>query len=524
MNWTLAASTHGELRGTRSPDGSVVAFLGVPYAAPPVGARRWRPPEPPEPWEGVRPADAFGPHAIQPPQRDYLAGGSGTYTEGMSEDCLYLNVWSGAEDLDERRPVMVWFHPGAFWFGGTGVPIFDGEGLARAGAVVVTVGYRLGRLGFLAHPELSAESGQGASGNYGLLDQVRALEWVQENIAGFGGDPDRVTIFGLSAGSVSVSLLMASPLARGLFHRAIGQSAALMAPPGPDTSLFDRMQELEPAERTGLAVQRALDCASIEDLRRCSPEQLLSVSPTALAAPGQVTESPWERGGNQVLPGMLDGSYPVVDGRFLPRPPRDIFEAGEQAKVPLLAGSSANEGGTLPRITDLAAWRKYAQDAYGPLADRLLDAFPATAETVGEVSAATLGDRVFIWQLWTWARLHAATAPVYHYHWRYAPPTRFAPDFPAQPHGAYHGSELPYVFRNLDVYEGAWQPYDHELLEVVSSYWVNFARDGDPNGEGLPRWELLDPEAPRALHVGDSPAMAPVPRQEQLAVWDQIYA
>ena len=253
---TTVPVSEGLLAGVASADGRVRAFKGVLYARPPVGAWRWRLPQPPLRWDGVRPAADFGPSCPQFRVRanSLYAGGH----ERQSEDCLSLNVWTAAAALDERRPVMVWFHLGAFQFGGTSVPLYDGEQLARAGVVVVTVNHRLGRLGFLAHPELSAESADRSSGNYGIHDLIQALRWIAENIAAFGGDPDRVTIFGLSAGSMSVSMLMASPLARGLFHRAIGQSGASLGPVGASCGITDSMQDLHHAERTGLALAKSL--------------------------------------------------------------------------------------------------------------------------------------------------------------------------------------------------------------------------------------------------------------------------
>ncbi len=512
----------GVLRGLRSAAGGVRIYRGVPYARPPVGPLRWRPPQPAERWDGVRDAVAFAPHAIQPPLRDAIAGGDYGPT---SEDCLYLNIWTGAQEPDERRPVMVWLHHGAFRFGGPGIPAYDGERLARRGAVVVSVAYRLGFLGFLGHPELTAESEHGASSNYGLLDQLCALRWVQDNIAAFGGDPECVTLFGLSAGSASVNLLMASPLSRGLFHRAIGQSGALMAGSARSTGYADLMQDLEGAEQTGLALGRALGCGSIEDLRRRPAADIAAVSPDQVRV-GPAEETPWRRGGHPIARGLLDGSYPVVDGYVLPRTPAQIYADGEQADVPLLTGTGVRESSNLPAIPVVADWLEEVRAEYGERADRFLELYPASDADVAEVSAAARGDRVFIWQNWAWVRAHARTAssPSFYYHWSHVPPIRVADEFAGIMRGAYHGVELPYVFGHLEYLDWPWGEYDLALRDAVSSFWVNFARTGDPNSGELPQWTAFDPAQPSAMRFGERIGMGPVPRLEQMSFWDEWYA
>jgi para-nitrobenzyl esterase len=501
----------GTLAGVALPDG-VRAYRGVPFARPPLGDLRWRPPLPPEPWEGVRPADTFAPHAPQPPVTDTI---SGSRYEPQSEDCLYLNVWTEAEE-GERRPVMVWFHYGAFLFGGASIPLFDGAGLARPGAVVVTVNHRLGRLGFLAHSELSDESEHGVSGNYGLLDQIRALEWVQENIAAFGGDPACVTAFGLSAGSMSVGLLMASPLARGLFQRAIGESGAFFGPVETSSNMTDCVQSLAGAERTGLAVAKALGARSIAELRARTPEELVAVQ-----LPGGAGE--WSNGGVPFSRGELDGMLPIVDGHVIPASLLEIFGRGEQADVPLLTGSVANEASGMPWMTSAQAFVEDSRAEYGDRADEFLALFPAgTDDEAVASSAAANADRVFISQNWTWARQHAATAsaPTFYYHFSHAPP---APPGAAPP-GAYHGVEIPYVFRHLDVRNWPWTAYDRELSETISSYWLNFARHGDPNGPGVPEWARFDPGAPEAMRFGEEIGIGPIPRRAHLDFWDRYFA
>jgi para-nitrobenzyl esterase len=510
----------GLLAGVASADGRVRAFKGIPYARPPVGARRWQPPQPPLRWDGVRPAATFGATCPQFAVRanSLYAGGH----ERQSEDCLSLNVWTAAESIDERRPVMVWFHLGAFQFGGASVALYDGEQLARAGVVVVTVNHRLGRLGFLAHPELSAESAHHASGNYGIHDLVQALRWLAENVAAFGGDPERVTIFGLSAGSMSVSMLMASPLARGLFHRAIGHSGASLGPVGASCGITDSMQDLPHAEQTGRALAKSLGVSTVEELRRL-PAEALMLAPLPTGDDRwtfDAVDAPFSRGG-------LDSSFPIVDGHLLPESPFAIFSEGRQAPVPLITGSVAGEGSGMPYMADAARFVADSRKEYGEDAAEFLALYPATDDEQARVSSgAANGDRVFVWQNWTWARLHAARdgPPSYYYHFSHAPPLPADAVVAEQSLGAFHGAEIPYVFRHLAARDWPWTPYDHELSEVISSYWTRFAAAGDPNGPGAEPWPRFGAEAPVAMHFGEAVRCGAIPRAEQLAFWDAYYA
>ena len=516
---TTVRVAEGRLAGVLSADGRVRAFKGIPYARPPLGELRWRPPQPPAPWDGVRPAHAFGPNAPQLPviANSLYAGGH----EHQSEDCLTLNVWTGAEAADAREPVMVWFHYGAFQFGGSSLPLYDGEQLARAGVVLVSVNHRLGRLGFLSHPELSAESPHGASGNYGIHDQIQALRWIAENVAAFGGDPDRVTIFGLSAGSMSVSLLMASPLARGLFHRAIGQSGASFGPVGTSSAITDSMQDREHAERTGLALARSLDAATIEELRARSPQEIM-LAPLTLGDDRwkfDAVDAPFHRG-------ALDCAFPSVDGHVLPQGAHAIFAEHRQAPVPLITGSVAGEASGMPYMADAARFVADAATEYGDLAGEFLDLFPAEDDEQARVSSAKAnGDRVFVWQNWTWAHLHSAgdRNPTYYYHFSRVPPVPEDADFAERSPGAFHSAEIPYVFRHLDVRDWPWSAHDRELSAAMSAHWVSFARTGDPNGDGAPDWPRFDADAPAAMHFGDALGMGEVPRPRELAFWDRYF-
>ena len=516
---TTVRVAEGRLAGVSSADGRVRAFKGIPYARPPVGNLRWRPPQPPLPWDGVRPADAFGPSAPQLPvvANSLYAGGH----EHQSEDCLTLNVWTAAEAADERNPVMVWFHYGAFQFGGSSLPLYDGEQLARAGVVLVSVNHRLGRLGFLSHPELSAESPHGASGNYGIHDQIQALCWLAENVAAFGGDPGRVTIFGLSAGSMSVSLLMASPLARGLFHRAIGQSGASFGPVGASSAITDSMQDSGHAERTGVTLARSLGAATIDDLRARSPREIM-LAPLALGEDRwkfDAVDAPFSRG-------ALDCAFPSVDGHLLPKGAHAIFSEHGQAPVPLITGSVAGEASGMPYMADAARFIADATAQYGDRAEEFLELFPAGDDEQARISSATAnGDRVFVWQNWAWAHLHSAGTggPTYYYHFSHAPPLPPQTDVAERSLGAFHGAEIPYVFRHLTVRDWPWSAHDRELSAAISAYWVNFARTGDPNGDGLAQWPRFDAAAPAAMHFGDAIGMGAVPRPRHLAFWDDYF-
>jgi para-nitrobenzyl esterase len=445
----------GTLRGASGRHPEVRVFKGVPYAAPPVGDARWKAPKPPQAWTGVRDATRFSAACVQaayPKSSLYYRD-----PEPQSEDCLYLNIWTAAKSARERRPVMVWIHGGGLTRGSGSVATYDGENLARQGVVLVTINYRLNVFGFFGHPELTSESDRNSTGNYGLLDQAAALEWVQRNIDRFGGDPKRVTIFGESAGSTSVSTLMASPLARGLFHRAIGESGGAVRP----------MPKREELEKEGA---RFANGRRLADLRKLDARELL-----------------------QAAEGF--SFRPVVDGWFLPVDVATALRTGRHNDVPLLVGFNADEATALspwPANANAAWFEKQSRTRYGQFADEFLKMYPAENDEQAKRSyyASTTASGMG-WSMRTWARLASGSGrqPVFHYYFTRVPGT------PAgEKYGAYHAAEIAYVFANLP--EGAGEA-DRALSQVMSAYWVNFAATGNPNGKGLPHWPPYDAASDR---------------------------
>ena len=469
-------------------DGELRVFKGVPFAAPPVGERRWREPAPPAPWTGVLQATSFKPACEQ-------TGVSmpGETPPRTSEDCLYANIW--APRTARRLPVIVWIHGGGFSNGSASMPLYWGDQLARRGVVVVTFGYRLGPFGFLALPALTAESPHHSSGDYGLLDQLAALQWVHRNIAAFGGDPGRVTIAGQSAGAMSVSVLMASPLAKGLFQRAIAESGGLFEPlqlaPG---------YQLAGAERDGEAYAKSVGAATLADLRRLPANVLLGGRAATI-------------------------THPVVDPYVMPRAPYDVFAAGAQNDVPILIGSNADEARSL--ITDLPTVKAASFEAdiarhFGPLPPQLLAAYPH--KTDAEAVRARLDferDLRFGWDMWAWAGLQARRGPVYYYHFAHRP--AFPKDSVYADWGPSHYAELWYSFDHLDQQPWRWTPADRRLADAMAGYWTNFARAGDPNGHGLPPWPRFTAAAPRMLYLDDPIHAGPVANLDRLKVFDAVY-
>lgn len=479
-NFALQVKTgNGIVEGTLEKSG-VRSFKGIPFAAPPVGQLRWREPQPVKNWQGIRSTKNFGPRAVQAP----IFGDMGFRSNGMSEDCLYLNVWSPSKKGKELLPVLVYFYGGGFVAGDGSEPRYDGESMAAKGIVALTVNYRLGAFGFLAHPELTKESPHKASGNYGLLDQAAALRWVQQNIAAFGGDPKKVTIAGESAGSISVSAQMASPLSKNLIAGAIGESGSVLGalPAVP----------LSEGEQTGIQFAQSVGVASLAELRALNADSLLAAS-------------------------MRFGAFRfnrTIDGYFFPKSPYAVYESGEQAKVPLLVGWNNEEmnyrallGAEKPTKEN---FEKAVRKLYGNKATEVLQLYSAaTDEEVEQVATDLAGDRFISFSTWKWADVHSKTTgkPVYRYLYERPRPAMrpemgnatpglagsvqngSAASQPPPAKGAVHSAEIEYAMGNLatnTVY--AWTEDDYKVSRIMQAYFANFIKKGDPNGTGLPAW------------------------------------
>jgi para-nitrobenzyl esterase len=466
-------------------------YRGIPYAAPPVGDLRWRPPQPVVPWTGVKAADHFSPVCMQRPTDTE----GNAWREGMtpvSEDCLYLNVWTPAESADAHLPVVVFIHGGGNMRGAGSENQYDGAYFAKKGVVFVNFNYRMNVFGFLAHPELTSESDHHSSGNYALLDQIAALQWIQNNIAQFGGDPHDVMIFGHSAGSANVSSLLASPLAHGLFERALMQSGENL---GKGVPLAD-------AEKNGENFAASVGAHSIADLRKVPAEDLLKAMPRQIGL--------------------------IVDGWVLPQDVYSTFAEGKQNDVPLIVGSMANDTPGPPsapmKAADVPA---YAQQTFGSLADEYLRIYPANDDQQAVNSDLEFRTNQAMANARRLARLQMKTgkSPVYWYWFTHTSP------FPeglvwggkaAKDWGAYHGGEIVYVFDAFPLEDWAWRPVDLQLGDVVSSMWINFAKTGDPNGPGLPKWPAYNPKADQLLNFSDHPKAQQAPYGAALDFQDKV--
>jgi para-nitrobenzyl esterase len=472
-------------------ENGLIIYMGVPYAAPPLHNLRWREPKRTAPWKEVRIVDSFQPACLQ-------TGVSmpGETPPAISEDCLYLNIWAPDNKLEKPLPVIVWIHGGGYSNGSASMPLYWGDKLARRGIIVVTVAYRLGPLGFLAHPDLTHESSHHSSGNYGFLDQIAALEWVQRNIAAFGGDPTRVTIAGQSAGSMAVSVLIASPRAKGLFQRAIGESGGLFEPLqlAPNYLLAN-------AEREGKKYLASLGVASVEAARKLAGTALLEGTAGSI-------------------------NHPVIEPYVLPTSPYDAFLSGRQNDVPTLIGSNAEEARALSNVTDVkaATFDQGVNDMFGALPAPILAAYPHATDSEARQARLDLErDLRFSWDMWTWARLQAGRGhgAVYFYSFKQQPP--FPRGSPYEGWGASHFAELWYVFDHLDQARWDWKPEDKKLGIDMSSYWANFASSGDPNGSGLPLWQAFRGDNGSTQYLAEPISAGAVPNFEQLKVFDAVY-
>ncbi len=484
----LAASKTPQVR-TRSglvqgkADGPVHAFLGIPYAAPPVGNMRWKAPAPAAKWSGVRKATEFGFHCLQ----GNVFGDMTFRDPGGSEDCLTLNVWVPANSESKKLPVMVWIYGGGFVAGTTSEARQDGSHLAQQGVVVVSMNYRLGVFGFLVHPELVTESGHHSAGNYGLMDQLAALHWVHDNIAAFGGDPANVTIFGESAGSFSVSAQMASPLAKGLFQKAIGESGAAFHSGGLS---FDPL--LSRGEKDAKVIKEKLGVSTLAELRAIPADKLLA----------------------PFIPPKSEGFDfgPDIDGYFLPESVPAIFAAGKQNDVAMMAGWNHDEGSydVGPQKPTAESVKANAQKDFGDKAAEFLRLYPTDTEVHARRSAIDFaGDRFIAFSTWDWIEAQSKTGkqPIYRYRFDMAP-TPSNPNAPRM--GAYHSAEIEYVFGQLDSKtDVTWRDADRAVSQQMQKYWSNFAKNGNPNGPGLPNWPLYAPPDYQVMFLDEQPAAHP---------------
>ena len=469
----------GQLSGARLP-GGVTAFLGVPFAAPPVGDLRWRPPQSASPWTGVRKADHFGASCMQNEAGSRLPWTEEFMTQGpISEDCLFLNLWTAAGAASAKLPVMFWIYGGGFNEGSGQVAVYDGAGLAKKGVIFVSVNYRVGPLGFLVHPDLSRESEHHVSGNYGILDQIAALQWVHRNIAAFGGDPRQVTIFGQSAGALSVVALMKSPLAKGLFARAIAESGPglIGGRGGAQATLADR-------EQAGVRWAEAKGAHSLAELRALSPDEIFkSMGRGGPPSPNQ----------------------PVADGWVLPAP----GAAPPQNEAPILLGMVADDigvsAGNAAQKPTVASYEEAAKNKYGEKADEFLKLYPVKSDDdVAAMLKTAARDqaRVSI-DLWS-ANQVKLSGKVYTYFFDRVLPWPEHPEF-----GAFHTSDVPYVFENLDLTGHPVEAVDHKVSDAVSSYWMNFAAKGDPNGKSLAHWPAYMPGVHKTMELGEKMGAMP---------------
>ncbi len=476
----------GIIQGIVADD--LTIFKGVPFAAPPVGNLRWKAPQPVEKWQGILQTTEYAPSPMQ----------GGNPPAGKSEDCLYLNIWTPAKSPKEKLPVLVWIYGGGFSFGSTADPVHNGEHLARKGVVLVSIAYRIGQLGFLAHPELSAENPQGVSGNYGLFDQIAGLRWIQSNIAAFGGDPDRVTIFGESAGGISVSMLCASPLAHGLFHGAISQSGGSFGPTRTTTYPGENMKPLQQAQQEGVEYLNRIGVASIAELRNVEADKL----PLGMG---------------------MGGAWPIVDGYVIPDDQYKLYEAGKYNDVPVLIGYNSDEGLSFRPGRTPQEYFENVQRRFGPFAQALIEAYPAGKTNVPRSARNLMRDAAFGWHTWSWARLQSqrGKSKVFLYYFDQHPQREEGS--PQADHGTPHGVDVPYVFMHIDTSNPQTTESDLIISDIMGTYWTNFAKFGHPNGPGVTEWPPFSNQNPMVMYLGPTAYLGPVPDEASLKVLDSYF-
>ena len=484
---TVVKVQQGSLQGVIEND--IRVFKGIPFAKPPIGDLRWRAPQPLDNWDGVKKALEFAPSPLQ----------AGNPPSGLSEDCLYLNIWTPAKTADAKLPVLVWIYGGGFSFGSSSDPLFDGHKLAEKGVLVVTIAYRVGQLGFLAHPELSRESAVHVSGNYGLLDQIAALEWVQQNIEAFGGDPKKVTIVGESAGGISVSMLAASPQAKGLFSGAISQSGGSFGPTRSTTYPGENMISLQQAEAEGVAYVKQFGASSIAELRKMDAERFIPQG--------------WS----------LPGGWPIVDGYVIPDDQYKLYEQGKFNDVPVLVGYNSDEGASFVWHDDPKRFIADVNSRFGPFAAPLIKAYSIREDRITRSARDLIRDAAFGWHTWSWAKLQArhGKSPAYFYVFDQHP--QYPQGSPKSGDGSPHGQEIAYVFQQLDPNHSGTSKSDLAISEAMATYWTNFAKYGNPNGKEVPHWPAFDDTTERVMYFKQQPQIGPLLDKKSIEVLDQYF-
>jgi para-nitrobenzyl esterase len=474
----------GLLQGTFE-DGLTV-YRGIPFAAPPVGDLRWRAPQPAAKWEGVKQAVKFAPGPMQ----------GGNPPSGKSEDCLYLNVWTPAKSAKDKIPVLVWIYGGGFGAGATSEANYSGENLAKKGVVLISIAYRVGQLGFFAHPELSNENPNHVSGNYGLLDMIAGLQWVKKNIAAFGGDPKKVTIFGESAGGIAVSMLCASPLAKGLFHGAISQSGGNFGPPRPTTFPGENQKRLTDAERVGQVYLKNANVSSIAELRKLPADK---------------------------LPAVRGMSWPIIDGYVIPDDQYKLYSTGRFNDTPILVGYNSDEGASFSPPRTPQAYIAGVKQRYGPFAENLLKAYPADSAMVPKTARDLARDAAFGWHTWIWARLQSKMGKSKAFYYYFDQHPDYPEDSPQAGRGSPHGQDVAYVFQHLNASNQQITKTDLEISDAMAAYWTNFTKTGDPSGNGVPVWPAFRDANPVVMYFNKTPHTGPVPSAESLKSLDAYF-
>ncbi|HRP32671.1 MAG TPA: carboxylesterase family protein [Agriterribacter sp.] len=489
-----ATVTGGKVEGVI--ENGIGVFKGIPFAAPPVGELRWKAPQPVKPWAAVLQADKFAPPAAQPNapwEQD---------PQASSEDCLYLNVWTPAKSTTDKLPVMVWIYGGGFAYGTASEPGNYDNVLAKQGVVTVNIAYRVGALGFMAHPELTAESENHVSGNYGLLDQIAGLKWVQQNIEQFGGDPKKVTIFGESAGAISVSMLAGSPLTKGLFRGAISQSGGNFLP-ASETKIESGIVVLKSAEKIGTDYMKRMGANNLAELRKMSIEKLLS-DPSASS---------------------MGAFWPNCDGFVIADDQYKLYEKGKYNDVNILIGTNSDEGAFFVRPVAVEEYHKQMTERFGPFAERVLELYPAKSNDETRTALADIfRESAFAWSTYAWANLQSKTGKsnVYVYYFDREQPVN--PNMPFKIRGAAHANEINYVFGKLDVQQpNPFTDEDKKLSAQMVKYWTNFAKTGNPNGDGLPQWPIYKEGTPTVMYLNENPKAGPIANEAQLKLMEDFF-